>query len=60
MNMLYAFCCSLLLVTVSFAQRPAEEAQALIGTWRIVEFADLDKNGKWMCWFGEHPRGYFI
>jgi Lipocalin-like domain len=25
-----------------------------------VEFADLDKDGKWRYWFGEHPRGYFV
>jgi hypothetical protein len=33
---------------------------ALIGTWRLVEFADLDKDGKWQYRFGEHPRGYFV
>lgn len=33
---------------------------ALIGTWRVVEFADLDADGKWQCRFGEHPRGYFV
>lgn len=39
---------------------PSEEAHALIGTWRVVEFADVDKDGKWVYWFGEHPRGYFV
>lgn len=58
MKMINAF--SMLLVTLSFAQQPAEGAQALIGTWRLVEFADLDKDGKWMCRFGEHPKGYFV
>lgn len=38
----------------------SDEAHALIGTWRVVEFADLDKEGKWVYWFGEHPRGYLI
>jgi hypothetical protein len=33
---------------------------ALLGTWQLVEFADLDKAGKWQYRFGEHPRGYFI
>ena len=33
---------------------------ALIGTWRVVEIADLDKDGKWQYRFGEHPRGYFV
>jgi len=25
---------------------PCEEEHALIGTWRVVEFGDLDKDGK--------------
>ncbi len=33
---------------------------ALIGTWRVSEFADLDKNGEWQYRFGKHPRGYFV
>ena len=33
---------------------------ALLGTWRLVDFADLDKDGKWQHRFGEHPRGYFV
>ena len=39
---------------------PVPDVQNLIGTWRVVEFADLDKDGKWVYWFGEHPRGYFV
>lgn len=42
------------------AQRPAEETHSLIGTWRLVEFADFGKDGKWHYRFGEHPRGYFV
>ena len=60
MKMIHMLCCSLLLVTASLAQRPTHGANALIGTWRVVEFADLDKDGKWQYWFGEHPRGYFV
>jgi hypothetical protein len=33
---------------------------ALIGTWRVVEIADLDKDGKWQYRYGDHPRGYFV
>jgi hypothetical protein len=58
--MIHVLCCSLLLVTVAFTQLPTEEAHALIGTWRLVEFTDLDKEGKWQYRFGEHPRGYFV
>ena len=42
------------------SQHPARGARALVGTWRLVEFADLDKDGKWEDRFGEHPRGYFV
>jgi len=42
------------------AQRPARKADALIGTWRLVEVADLGKDGKWQYRFGEHPQGYFV
>jgi hypothetical protein len=33
---------------------------AMIGTWRVVEIADVDKDGKWQYRFGEHPREYFV
>ena len=51
MKTIQTLCCSLLLVTMAFAQRPARGAHALIGTWRLVEFADLGKDGKWQYWF---------
>jgi hypothetical protein len=60
MKRIHALCCWLLLVTVAFAQSPAQKTHVLIGTWRVVEFADLDKDGKWQYWYGEHPRGYFV
>ena len=60
MKMIRALCCSLLLATVAFAQRPTKEAHALVGTWRLVEFADLGEDGKWVYWYGEHPLGYFV
>ena len=32
----------------------------LAGTWRLVEFADLDTlTGKWINRYGKTPRGYF-
>src|ERR1700733_3693451 len=33
---------------------------AMIGAWRVVEIADLEKDGKWRYRFGEHPRGQFV
>jgi len=38
----------------------SDEEHALVGTWRVVEFADLDKDGKWVYVFGEHPKGYLF
>ena len=60
MKMIYALVSSLLLFSVTFAQRTPKGAQGLVGTWRVVEFADLDKDGKWQYWYGEHPLGYFV
>lgn len=60
MKMIHALGCSLLPVMVAFAQRSARAAHALIGTWRLVELADLDKDGKWQYRYGEHPQGYFV
>jgi hypothetical protein len=60
MKIIHELCCSLLLVSVAFAQRPVEGTHTLIGTWRLVEFADLGKDGKWQYKYGEHPRGYIV
>jgi hypothetical protein len=60
MRMIHALCCLLLPVTAAFAQRPDRGAHALVGTWRVLEVADLDRDGKWQYRFGEHPRGYFV
>ena len=60
MHAIHALCCLPLMATVVFAQRPGKEVDALIGTWRLLEFADLDKDGTWQHRFGEHPRGYFV
>ena len=60
MNIMPVFVSTLVLATVAFAQRPPKEAEALVGTWRLVDFADVDKDGKWQYRFGEHPRGYFV
>lgn len=44
----------------SLEQRSSDIARALIGTWRLVQFADLDKEGRWVHRYGEHPKGYFV
>lgn len=36
------------------------QATQLVGTWRLVEFADLDTlTGKWVHPYGKKPKGYF-
>jgi hypothetical protein len=59
MEMIRALCL-LMPVTAALAHHSAQGVHALTGTWRVVEFADLDKDGKWQHRFGEHPRGYFV
>ena len=60
MQMIHGLCCLLLPVTAALARRSAPGSDALIGTWRVVEFAGLDKDGKWQYRFGETPQGYFV
>jgi hypothetical protein len=60
MKMIHELSCLLWSVTIGLAQRSARGARSLIGTWRLLEVADLDKDGKWQFRFGEHPRGYFV
>lgn len=36
------------------------QANNLVGTWRLIEFTDLDSlTGKWEHRYGKHPKGYF-
>jgi len=41
-------------------QRSSDITCTLIGTWRLVQFTDLDKEGRWVHRYGEHPKGYFV
>jgi hypothetical protein len=35
--------------------------KSIVGTWRLVEFADLDSaSNTWVHRYGKNPRGYFI
>jgi len=37
-----------------------KQANKLVGTWRLIEYADLDTlTGKWTYPYGKNPRGYF-
>ncbi|XVJ67125.1 MAG: lipocalin-like domain-containing protein [Lacibacter sp.] len=41
--------------------QPAIDKKAIIGTWRLVEFADYDSASKtWSHRYGKNPKGYFI
>jgi hypothetical protein len=54
----------LLLLTVlvfncSFGQNTSKRT-TIIGTWRLIEYADLDlTTGKWKYLYGKNPKGYF-
>ena len=41
------------------AKRVSKPAHKLLGTWRIVEVADLVE-GEWRYPYGKHPRGYLV
>ncbi len=52
----------------SYAQNSAKtnktdsinQAKRLVGTWRLITFADLDSaSGKWIYPYGENPKGFF-
>lgn len=60
MKIVQTLCYPLLVTTLAFGQQSSEAPRTLVGTWRVVEFADVDKNGNWQYWFGKHPRGYFV
>jgi hypothetical protein len=60
MEMIHGLCRLLWPVTLAFRERAPRGVHALVGTWRLLEFADLDKDGRWQRRFGEHPRGYFV
>ena len=41
-------------------QDTSEKAQALAGTWKLVQYIDYDSgSGEWIHTYGENPRGYF-
>lgn len=38
----------------------ATQLDKLIGTWRLIEFADVDSlTSKWIYRYGKNPKGYF-
>jgi len=45
---------------ISQADKGETLSNKLVGTWQLIEFADLDSvTGKWEYPFGKNPRGYF-
>jgi Lipocalin-like domain len=54
-----------LFVYSSFCQNEKNSRNAiqpenkLAGTWRLIEYSELDSNGVWEYPFGKNPRGYF-
>ena len=61
MRTIYLLFCLQVLSVGAFFQFPARPgANVLVGTWRVAEFTDIDEQGKWRYWFGEHPLGYWV
>lgn len=59
-----AFIAAILFLTASVQAQTkkvnASSSNKLAGTWRLIEFADLDTlTGKWEYSYGKNPRGYF-
>jgi hypothetical protein len=54
----------LCLFCIGFSSAKSQSAidkKAIIGTWRLVEFADYDSASKtWTHRYGKNPKGYFI
>ncbi len=56
---------SFLFVKSSFCQseknsgNEIQQENKLAGTWRLIEFSELDSTGVWEYPFGKNPRGYF-
>lgn len=44
-------------VSASWSQ-PAEKYNTLVGTWRLIDFANTDSLGQWVYPFGKNPRGF--
>jgi len=38
----------------------ADDADAFVGTWRLVEHSDWDSSGALVPMFGQNPIGYFV
>jgi hypothetical protein len=42
------------------SKTPTTQLDKLIGTWRLIEYADLDSAiSKWTYPYGKNPKGYF-
>jgi hypothetical protein len=55
-----ALACFQFVFTISNAQT-TKPANGIVGTWRLVEFADYDSASQtWIHRYGKHPKGYFI
>jgi hypothetical protein len=45
---------------ISKADKGVTQSNKLVGTWKLIEYADLDTiTGKWDYPYGKNPRGYF-
>jgi hypothetical protein len=54
---LFAFLVFVMEANVSFGQSTGKENN-LVGTWRLIDFANTDSVGQWVYPFGKNPRGF--
>lgn len=46
--------------TNKIADQKITHTNPLVGTWRLIEFSNLDTlTGKWEYRYGKNPKGYF-
>ena len=51
---------SIMLTVLCSACREPVQHNSIVGTWRLIEFADLDSTtNQWVYPYGQEPRGFF-
>lgn len=59
-KLILVFVCFQFVCSRSTAQTTTP-AKGIVGTWKLVEFADYDSaSNTWIHRYGKHPKGYFI
>jgi hypothetical protein len=49
-----------LIFTISAYSQNAANQHPLVGTWKLISFQEVSKDGETRAVFGQHPKGYLI